>query len=136
MTAKPPRPDLAQANVEKLVAQWLAAQNTCDFDACSKIYAERMTGIKRVGTRETKSNHADWLADRQRMFSKLMKIESAGQTVRTSPTSAVVGFEQTWASGNFKNAGPKQLIVVQQATQQSMATEGHATTRFNHCKWP
>lgn len=119
----PARPDLALADVEDLVDRWLTAQNEGDFGAYSATYAKRITGIKRAGNRETTYNREDWLADRKRMFRKPMKVESAKQSIHTSPTSAVVRFEQTWASGKFKDVGPKQLIVVREAGALRIARE-------------
>jgi ketosteroid isomerase-like protein len=121
--ATPARPDLAQADVEALVDQWLSAQNEGDFGAYSATYAQRITGIKRAGNRETTYNREDWLADRKRMFRKPMKVEGAKRSIRTSPTSAVVRFEQTWASGKFKDVGPKQLIVIREAGALRIARE-------------
>ena len=119
----PERASLETADVEALVEQWLAAQNTGDFQAYSETYAKRLAGIKRVGNRETTFSRDEWLLDRKRMFRKTMKVSRDSQSISTGPTSAVVRFEQTWQSGKFKDVGPKQLIVVREGDQLRIARE-------------
>tara|TARA_R110002096_G_scaffold77896_7_gene183277 strand:+ start:8785 stop:10215 length:1431 start_codon:yes stop_codon:yes gene_type:complete len=119
----PERANLETTDVEALVEQWLDAQNTGDFQAYSETYAKRLTGIKRVGDRETTFSRDAWLDDRKRMFRKTMKVSRDSQSISTGPASAVVRFEQTWQSGKFKDVGPKQLIVVREGDALRIARE-------------
>lgn len=109
--AEPP-PAMKEDAVRALVDAWLRAQNEGDFAAYQALYAERFTGIKRVGPRTFHYDRAGWLADRERMFGKKMSVHAAGTKVAAGPQQAIVVFEQTWASGTYKDVGPKQLVVI------------------------
>lgn len=116
-------PSLPEADVQAVVQTWLAAQNEGDFDRYSGVYADKFEGIKRVGARVYRFGHDDWLKDRQRMFKKKMKVAASEVKVQTNPSTAIVVFEQTWASGSYKDVGPKQLIIVKQKDGLRIARE-------------
>ncbi len=123
---KPTRPapkPIDQAAVNALVTTWLDAQNKGDFAAYETVFAKRMTGVKRVGSRTTRYDRAGWLKDRKRMFKKKMTVSAAKIMVTASAQSAVVRFTQTWASGTYKDVGPKQLLVVRQGKDLRIARE-------------
>ncbi len=108
----PPESTVPEAAVKKLVDEWLEAQNSGDFEAYSALYAPKLEGVKRVGAKKFSFDRAGWLADRERMFKKKMEVSAADVEVSVAGRSAVARFEQTWASGDFKDVGPKQLVVV------------------------
>ena len=110
---KPKSPDsIAETDAQKVLDDWLAAQNTGDFAAYDKLYAGQFFGVKRVGANKTTYDRAGWLEDRGRMFKNKMVVEADGVTISTNPRSAVVHFTQSFSSGKFRDVGPKQLIVI------------------------
>ncbi len=121
--AKPKAPVLAEADVKALVDAWLAAQNKGDFEAYKGLYAGKMTGVKRVGLRTTRFDRDGWLSDRGRMFKKPMTVEAADVSVIPAGITAVVQLTQTFQQGAFKDAGPKQLVVVREKDGLRIARE-------------
>lgn len=122
----PPTPapaTLAEADVKTLLDTWLATQNSADFAGYSALYALKFEGIKRVGARKSSYDRGAWLKDRERMFAKKVEVSAASIEMTTAGRSAVVRFEQTWASGNFKDVGPKQLVVVSEGDSLHIARE-------------
>jgi len=122
-TAKVEEPGLAQAPAQALVEGWLAAQNNGDFAAYEALYAARFTGIKRAGDRTSRLDRKKWLVDRQRMFTRAMKVEATDLLVEATRGGAIVSFTQTWESGTFKDVGPKQLVLVNEGTALRIARE-------------
>lgn len=119
----PAPPPIAEAEVLALLQTWLKAQNDGDFDAYGALYAERFFGTKRSGTRTRSFERKFWLRDRKRMFSKAMQVQAAEIAVASTAESAVLTFAQTWASGTYKDMGPKQLVIVRSATGLRIARE-------------
>jgi len=103
---------LSETQVRELVEAWLAAQNSGDFKAYEKLYASRFTGVKRSGTYTRSFRRPDWLKDRAGMFSRKMTVSIDKLKVMVSDGAARVSFEQTWASGDYKDVGPKQMVIV------------------------
>ncbi len=116
-------PGLAEAPAQALVQGWLAAQNNGDFAAYEGLYAARFTGIKRAGDRTSRLDRKKWLVDRQRMFTRAMKVEASDLMVEATRGGAIVSFTQTWESGTFKDVGPKQLVLVNEGTALRIARE-------------
>ncbi len=110
--AKPPAPPIAEADLRALLDLWLGAQNGGDFDAYAAIYAQRFYGTKRSGARTRTFERKAWLRDRKRMFAKAMNVTATDVAVASTTGSAVLTFVQTWASGTYKDVGPKQLVIV------------------------
>lgn len=106
---------ISEQEVSDQFQAWLAAQNKGDFEAYAGCYAARMKGIKRSGPRTRNYNRAGWLKDRKRMFKKPMKVQAASTRITLTPTTAMVLFSQTWASGKYKDVGLKQLVLVKNA---------------------
>lgn len=119
---KAPEP-LDSAKVEALVKDWVKAQNDGDFAAYKASYADKFYGIKRVGPKTYKYDLDGWIKDRSRMFQKKMEVIAADIDIQPSSTTAVVKFTQTWASGTYKDVGPKQLIVVKQGGALKISSE-------------
>lgn len=122
-----PEPPLAEpiaaAEVQQLVDVWLAAQNSGDLTAYLALYAEPFEGVKRSGERVAHLDRAGWVADRTRMFAKKMTVSVADLAIVTTANTAQVTLTQTWAGGNFKDIGPKRLVVVKQAGALRIARE-------------
>jgi ketosteroid isomerase-like protein len=105
---------LPASEVRAFVDRWLEAQNGGDFAAYQALYAAKMEGVKRVGDRTWRFDRQGWLADRQRMFGKPMKVEAVDVEIESSGPTASVGLEQRFAQGSFKDRGPKRLVVVKE----------------------
>ena len=120
---KPAPPPIDEAEVRALLAVWLQAQNDGDFEAYSALYAERFFGTKRSGSRTRSFERKFWLRDRKRMFSKAMQVQAAEVAVASTAESAVLTFAQSWASGSYKDVGPKQLVIVRSADGLRIARE-------------
>jgi hypothetical protein len=118
-----PAPSLPTDGVRALVQRWLAAQNDGDFDAYEPLYAERFYGVKRSGARTYRFDRAGWLRDRERMFGKKMTVSAGAIDINAGPAQAIVRFQQTWASGAFKDVGLKQLVVVDESGELRIARE-------------
>ena len=94
------------------VLAWVKTQNEGDFDAYQGMYADKFQGIKRVGPKTFKYDRSGWVKDRGRMFKKKMEVQARYFEFKSSSSSVVVRFEQTWASGSYKDVGAKQLVLV------------------------
>jgi hypothetical protein len=114
---------LAEADVRAVVDRWLATQNAGDRPAYEALYAARFTGIRRSGPRTVRFDRAGWMRDRARMFGKPMTVATADLKIRVGGASALVSFTQTFAQGTFKDAGPKQMVVVREAGALKIASE-------------
>lgn len=117
------RPDIAEAEVQTVIDSWLQAQNEGDFDSYQALYADKFTGVKRAGSRTTRFARKGWLADRQRMFKRPMKVEAKDLTISSTPTTAQVNFVQYWASGKFADQGPKRMLIVKDGDALKIAQE-------------
>jgi hypothetical protein len=103
-----------QSEPERLVAEWLAAQNRGDFDAYQKLYANGFHGVRRSGTRTVELDRAGWIADRQRMFQKPMTVSADSIDVERRSNGFRVTLLQTFASGRYHDVGRKQLELIRQ----------------------
>jgi len=109
---------IASTDAESVMQKWLAAQNTGNFKAYEQLYADRFTGIRRSGTRVVPMNRAKWLADREKMFRRPMKVTASGLAIVPGNENAVITFTQTWESNTYKDKGPKQIIVIRDPSGQ------------------
>ena len=116
-------PKLDKEEVQAVVDAWLQAQNQGDFDAYSALYASRFYGVKRSGPRTYRFTRDDWLQDRQRMFRKQMLVQADEVEITSASKTAEVRFVQSWASGSYKDVGPKQLVLVREGAQLRLARE-------------
>lgn len=106
-----------------LLAGWLDAQNSGNAKAYNTLYAGRFFGVKRVGAKTWRFDRKGWVRDRRRMFERKMRVEASEVRVSSDGRSAVVRFVQTWASGTFKDVGPKQLVLVREGGAVRIARE-------------
>jgi hypothetical protein len=114
---------LPEAEVRAVVDKWLLAQNGGDFAAYDKLFAARFTGIRRSGPRTVRFDRAGWMRDRARMFKKPMTVGISEVKIRAGGVSARVTFTQTFAQGNYRDTGPKQLVVIREAGAAKIASE-------------
>lgn len=115
--------NVSDKEVNQFLIQWLASQNESNYEAYSSLYASKFEGIKRVGTKEYHYNHDTWLKDRARMFKKTVIVTADNVKVLASPNVVIVQFTQTWASGSYKDVGPKQLVLFKEKEQLQIAKE-------------
>jgi hypothetical protein len=104
--------DISEADVKAFLESWLSAQNRGSFADYADLYAGRFLGIKRSGDRTRRYNRQAWLKDRKRMFKDPMTVTADAIRIRTSETSAVIRFDQTWENMRFKDRGGKQLFLI------------------------
>ena len=114
---------IAEAELKQLLAAWLAAQNSGQFEAYQALYATKFYGVKRAGQREVRFDRAGWLNDRQKMFQKPISVEAREPGFRASTASAEIEFKQQWSSGKFADSGPKRLLVVREGGGLKIAQE-------------
>ncbi|MDH5641081.1 MAG: nuclear transport factor 2 family protein [Nitrospira sp.] len=106
-------PVLTEQAVTALVDRWLAAQNAGDFSAYSALYSETFTGVLRTGGQAKELDHDGWLASRKRMFERAMEVGADDLQVSLQDgTHAMIRFVQRWASGRYRDYGPKTMTVV------------------------
>lgn len=119
--ARPAVIDTEEARASVLA--WVKAQNDGDFDAYQAMYADKFQGIKRVGPKTFKYDRSGWVKDRGRMFKKKMEVQAKLFEFKSSSSSVVVRFEQTWASGDYRDVGAKQLVLVKDGGALVIARE-------------
>jgi ketosteroid isomerase-like protein len=111
------------AKVEALVDEWLRAQNAGDFPAYEAVYAQRFTGVKRVGVRSQRFDREGWMQDRKALFARPFSVRLEGRQVSALGTSAIVEFQQTWSSASFRDVGRKQLVLALEGSAFRIASE-------------
>ena len=114
---------VTEEKTRELVGAWVRAQNAGAFADYEKLYAERMLGIKRVGTRETSFDRKGWLEDRKAMFARPFTVEVNDLKVTLAGTTAVARFQQTWSNPRFRDEGPKQLVIVTEGEEIRVSRE-------------
>jgi len=112
-----------EARVRVLLDEWLRAQNAGDFPAYEALYAERFTGIKRVGEREQRFDRAGWVEDRKALFQRASSVSIDDVRVSATEASAVALFTQSWSSANFRDVGQKQLVLTTERGALRIASE-------------
>ena len=102
---------------------WLAAQNEHDFARYSTLYADRFSGIKRVGKHTAWFNRKTWLDDRKSMFKPSVSVAVSDVTIKNLGKTSRVVFTQTFTSGSFKDEGRKELILTEQGDKLLISRE-------------
>lgn len=121
--AKAARAAIPDADVTALVDRWVDAQNKGDFAAYQALYATRFTGVRRSGSRSVDLDRDGWIADRAKMFKKKMTVSAADVDIASTSGSVKVELVQTWASGSYKDVGPKQMVFVKEKGALKIARE-------------
>lgn len=103
---------LTRSAVEELLQDWLAAQNSRSFESYTETYAQRFTGIKRIGSKMSRMDRENWLRDRQQMFPRIVRVEAKNPEISLLPRTASLRFEQYWTSANYEDRGTKQMTIV------------------------
>ncbi|MCC7537043.1 MAG: DUF4440 domain-containing protein, partial [Deltaproteobacteria bacterium] len=114
---------IPERDVRTLVDAWKSTQNARDHAAYARLYAARFEGVRRAGPRVRRFDRAGWLADRRNMFSLPMAVETADVRVSSSGQSAIVRFTQSFSAGQFRDRGPKELVVVREGGELRIARE-------------
>lgn len=115
---------LSDAEVRKLVSSWLEAQNSVNFADYGKQYAERFTGIKRVGETKVQTfDHESWLEDRKTMFKPGLEVRADDVQVQLAGSTARVHFKQSFTTDHFHDEGPKELVVIATAQGPRISRE-------------
>lgn len=101
--------DISETDVKAFLDNWLSVQNTGSYSSYATMYSNSFIGIKRSGQVTSNLNHDAWLKDRKKMFNKKMVVEANNPEIKLAGTTASIKFEQTWASGTYKDKGDKLL---------------------------
>ena len=112
-----------EALARNVLTRWLEAQNAGDFAAYQALYATRMYGEKRAGSRTYTFDRKGWLADRARMFEKPMSVAVEDTQVHSDALTATLTFVQTFRQGNFNDRGPKRMTLVREGDALRISTE-------------
>lgn len=117
-------PSISDAEVRALVSNWTLTQNAVDFTHYAELYADRFTGIKRVGNKKPTSFDRDsWLEDRKTMFKPGLTVRADDVQVNLAGNSARVRFKQIFATDRFADEGPKELLLIATASGLRIARE-------------
>jgi hypothetical protein len=106
-----------------VLESWLSAQNEHDFARYSTLYAERFSGIKRVGKHTAWFNRKTWLDDRKGMFKPNVTVAVSDVTIKNLGKTSRAVFTQTFTAGSFKDEGRKELIFVEQGDKLLISRE-------------
>lgn len=102
------------ADAKTLLDQWVETQNKADFEGYKALYAENLSGLKRVGSRTYRMNRTQWLADREKLFTLAVSVTIKEPKITVMGHTAAINFEQTWKSPHFSDVGQKRLVLVQE----------------------
>jgi ketosteroid isomerase-like protein len=127
-SASPGSAPAPSKKVEAFVERWQAAQNAADVAAYEKLYAKKFVGIKRVGQQVFRFDRARWLVDRKGMFAHKPQVGVQSLSVIDLGKTAVARFEQTFASGKFRDVGGKQLVLVEEDGELKIGREEMLTS--------
>ncbi len=97
--------------VAKLLEDWLEAQNQGDFTAYSALFGSEFRGVRRSGKKTVHLDHKGWLKDRKRMFRHKMTVKLSKVEIEVGGNGAEIRFIQEWASGSYRDIGPKVIRV-------------------------
>lgn len=106
-----------------LLEEWLRAQNGGEFATYEALYAQRFTGIKRVGAQTYRFDRDGWMQDRKALFARAFSVSIDDVRTTVIGSSAIVGFSQTWTSATFRDVGKKQLVLSREGDAWRIASE-------------
>ena len=112
-----------EASVRLLVDTWLEAQNSGSFATYEALYATRFEGIRRSGAQTAQLDRTRWMKERAAMFKQPTTVSAKDVVVRTTHGGATVSFIQTWASGSYRDEGPKLLVLTMEDGKLRIARE-------------
>jgi hypothetical protein len=121
---------LSRDGVRLLLDGWLAAQNAGDFAAYERLYAERFAGVRRSGPRTASFDRKGWMRERKDMFGRSMHVEASQVELSVTPQVARITLQQAWSSGDYRDVGPKQMVVVATAGGPRIAREEMLSSRL------
>lgn len=99
-----------EAAVRALVDAWLEAQNSGEFARYESLYAPRFEGVRRSGAQTARLDRARWMKERAAMFERKMTVTAKDVAIQTTSDGAIASFVQTWASGAYRDEGPKRMV--------------------------
>lgn len=116
-------PVIPEAEVKKVVGTWLDSQNSGNLTAYLALYADRFEGVRRSGERTARMDRKGWAKARTQLFAKKMVVSAEDVVITSTDTTAQVTFTQTWASGSYKDTGPKLMVLVRDRSGLHIARE-------------
>jgi hypothetical protein len=127
---KSPLPSAQQApltdvELRAFLDRWVSTQNRGDFAGYAHLYAPRFHGVRRSGPRVVSLDQKGWLKDRERMFNRTMTVGVSKLQVKARGGRGELRFEQSWASGNYRDIGPKEMVVMRGSDGELVITREH-----------
>ena len=120
---------LDEARARGFVTLWAQAQNAHDFAAYSALYAERFTGLKRVGNYAKRFDRRGWLKDRQPMFREGVSVQLSDVQVSLGPAAARVVLTQDFSAPGFHDSGQKELFLASVGSRVLISREEMLVSR-------
>jgi len=99
------------AEAETVMKQWLESQNSQDFAAYERLFAEDFYGVKRVGDKTKEFDRKGWLFDRKGMFTHHFAVTATKREVAATEKSVTITFTQDWTSRSYADSGKKEIVV-------------------------
>ncbi len=116
-------PMVTRAQVDALMAAWLAAQNEGKFDVYEQLYADDFKGVRRSGKQTKRLDRKGWLKERKNMFKNPMLVATQDVEVTLGQGHASVRFTQEWSSGKYHDVGPKVIEAIADANALKISRE-------------
>lgn len=123
LCAAPAHAEITAAQAQALLTAWLTAQNRGDLAAYQALYAAGFRGVRRSGARVTRLDRAGWIQDRARMFRRPMKVAATAPQISPAEGGVALLFEQTWASGSYRDVGQKRMVLIEEGGAARIASE-------------
>lgn len=114
---------VAEVRARSFVERWAEVQNAHDFPAYSALYAERFTGLKRVGNYSKRFDRSGWLKDRQPMFRQGVSVRVSELRLSFAAGATRAVFTQDFSAPGFHDTGRKELFLVGLGTEVVIARE-------------
>ncbi len=112
-----------RAIADRLLNQWLEAQNTGNFRQYSALYHPDFRGVRRSGNQRVEMNRTQWLKDRARMFQSAMNVSISNVRVELADGEILVYFNQRFKQGKYQDEGPKVMVIVEELNAVRVISE-------------
>lgn len=108
---------------DRLLNQWLEAQNTGNLRQYSALYHPDFRGVRRSGNQRVEMNRSQWLKDRGRMFQSAMTVSISNVRVELADGEILIYFNQRFKQGKYQDEGPKVMAIVEELNAAKIISE-------------
>ncbi len=122
---------LSETAAREFVARWEAAQNSADFAAYEQLYAERFSGLKRIGGYTARFDRVGWLRDRKPMLRSGVSVHVSDLTLSSVPGFTRAVFTQEFRAKGFRDIGRKQLLLTSERAGTVISREEMLESRVD-----